>query len=344
MKKKALITGVSGQDGSYLSDLLLSNGYDVHGLVRRTSQFSRGRIDQLVSDARKRGNVFNLRYGDLGDSVGLNRLIAEIKPQEVYNLASQSHVGISFTEPEYATETNGTAVMRLLEAIRFIDKDIRLYQASSSEMFGNAVGGILNENSPFAPRSPYGAAKLYAHWMVNIYRQSYGMYACSGIMFNHESPLRGENFVCRKITLSLAGIRSGKLERVTLGNLDARRDWGFAGDYVEAMWLMLQQERPDDYIVATGETHTVREFVERAAAKAGYDIAWEGSGVDEVGRDRKTGKVIVAVDPKFYRPLDITVSYGDASKARKAFNWKPRLGFNGLVDVMMETDLKLCEE
>jgi GDPmannose 4,6-dehydratase len=341
-KKRALITGVSGQDGSYLSELLLAKGYDVHGMVRRTSQLSRSRIDQMIDDARKNGNIFNLHYGDLSDSVGLNRLIATIKPHEVYNLASQSHVGISFTDPEYATDINGSAVMRLLEAVRFIDKDIRFYQASSSEMFGNAAQGILTESSPFAPRSPYGASKLYAHWMVNIYRESYGLYACSGILFNHESPLRGENFVSRKITLSLARIRAGKLDRMTLGNLDARRDWGFAGDYVEAMWLMLQQERSDNYVVATGETHTVREFVEKAAAIAGYDMAWEGSGVDEIGRDRKTGSVIVAVNPKYYRPLDVTFSYGDASKARKTFNWTPRLGFNGLVAVMMETDLKSC--
>lgn len=338
MAKKALITGVSGQDGSYLSELLLAKGYDVHGLVRRTSQFSRGRIDESREHAKKHGQVFELHYGDLSEAAGLQRLIAEIKPDEVYNLAAQSHVGISFQDPEYATDINGNGVMRLLEAIRFVDKDIRFYQASSSELFGNASVGALNEDSPLAPRSPYGAAKLYAHWMVRIYRESYGMFACNGILFNHESPLRGENFVSRKITYSLARIKAGKQDLLTLGNIDSKRDWGFAGDYVEAMHLMLQQQKPEDFVIATGELHSVREFVEKAADIAGYAIIWKGQGVDEIGIDSKTGQTIISIDPKYYRPLDISVSFGDASRARTRLSWIPKQGFDGLVREMMQAD------
>ena len=339
MGKVALITGITGQDGSYLAELLLEKGYDVHGIIRRTSQFNRGRIEAARAEARHKGQVFELHYGNLADSSSLHRVIHLCKPEEVYNLAAQSHVRVSFDEPEYAANINASGVLRLLEGIRHVGIDCRFYQASTSELYGKVVETPQTETTPFYPRSPYGVSKLYGFWIVKNYREAYGMHAGNGILFNHESPRRGENFVTRKITYSLARIKAGKQDVLRLGNLEARRDWGYAGDYVEAMWLMLQREQPDDYVVATGETHTVREFAEYAARIAGYDIAWEGEGQDEAGRDAKTGKVLIRIDPKFYRPAEVDVLLGDASKARRELGWSPRVSFEELVELMMRADL-----
>jgi GDPmannose 4,6-dehydratase len=339
MSKVALITGVTGQDGSYLAEVLLEKGYQVHGLTRRTSMFNRGRIEELrreVGDDR-----FALHYGDLGDSSSLHRVVSLVRPDEVYNLAAQSHVGISFEQPEYTTDVTGTGVLRLLEALRIGNVDARFYQASTSELYGKVQETPQRETTPFYPRSPYAVAKLYGYCIVRNYRESYGMHASNGILFNHESPRRGENFVTRKITLSLARIKAGKQRTLRLGNMDAKRDWGFARDYVEMMWLMLQQPEPDDYVAATGQTHTVREFVERAADIAGYDIAWEGEGDQEKGRDRKSGAVVVEVDPKFYRPAEVDLLLGDPTKARTKLGWEPKVTFAGLVEMMMKADLEL---
>jgi GDPmannose 4,6-dehydratase len=338
----ALVTGVTGQDGSYLAELLLSKGYAVHAITRRTSAFSRDRIESIRREARAKGRVFDLHYGDLGDASSLGAIIAETRPDELYNLAAQSHVAISFQQPEYTTDVNATGVLRLLEGIRRAGLPTRFYQASTSELYGNSEEAPQNEQTPFRPRSPYAIAKLYGFWIVRNYRESYGMHAGNGILFNHESPRRGENFVTRKITLTLAQIRAGSESELRLGNLDARRDWGFAGDYVEAIWRMLQQDRPDDYVIATGESHSVREFVERAAEVAGYHIAWEGEGVNTVGRDKRSGRVLVRVDPKYYRPSDVDLLIGDASKAQKELGWRPRVRFNELVEMMMRADLRAC--
>ena len=342
MKKTALITGINGQDGSYLAEFLLEKDYEVHGLIRRTSQFNRTRIEKTRDEARKAGKRFELYYGNLGDSSSLHRIISVVKPNEVYNLAAQSHVRISFDEPEYVTDINATGVLRLLEAVRHSNTDCRFYQASTSELFGKAKETPQNEKTPFHPRSPYGVSKMYGYWIVKNYRESYDLHASNGILFNHESPRRGENFVSRKITYSLARIKAGLQDELKLGNLEARRDWGFAGDYVEAMWLMLQQDEPDDYVVATGETHSVREFVEKAARIAGFEIEWEGAGVDEVGRDRKTGKPIITINPDFYRPAEVDLLCGDASKAKKKLGWSARVGFGELVEIMMKADLGLA--
>ena len=337
--KVALITGVTGQDGSYLVELLLGKGYDVHGLIRRTSQFNRGRVEAVRADARKRGQVFELHYGNLADASSLHRVISLCRPTEIYNLAAQSHVRVSFDEPEYAANVNGSGVLRLLEGIRHTGVDCRFYQASTSELYGKVVETPQTENTPFYPRSPYGVSKLYAFWIVKNYRESYGMHASNGILFNHESPRRGENFVTRKITYSLARIKAGLQDSMRLGNMDAKRDWGFAGDYVDAMWRMMQQETPDDYVVATGETHSVREFAEIAAEIAGYSLAWEGEGADEIGRDAKTGKVLISIDPKFYRPAEVELLLGDPSKAREVLGWTPEVTFASLVEMMMRADL-----
>lgn len=342
MRKVALITGINGQDGSYLTELLLEKGYDVHGIDRRTSQFNRGRIEDTRNKAQKRGQVFELYYGDISDFSNICRIFSNCKPTEIYNFASQSHVAVSFEEPGHTTDVNANGVLRLLEAMRYFAMEgCRFYQASTSELFGNAPQTPQNENTPFHPRSPYGVAKLYAYWIVKNYREHYSIHTCNGILYNHESPRRGENFVTRKITYSLARIKAGQQDKLKLGNIDSQRDWGFAKEYVEAMWKMLQIDKPDDYVIATGKTHTVREFIEKASAIAGFDIAWEGKGVDETGRDKKSGKVIIGIDPKFYRPEEKTILCGDAAKAQKTLDWKPETKFDTLVEIMMKADLEL---
>jgi len=340
-RRVAVITGITGQDGSYLAELLLAKGYDVHGVARRTSLFNRSRIEEAREAANRRGQVYALEYGDLGDSSSLNRILAKTRPDEVYNLAAQSHVAVSFQQPEYTADVDGTGVLRLLESLRANELAARFYQASTSELYGQAREIPQNEDTPFHPRSPYAVAKLYAYWIVRNYREAYGMHASNGILFNHESERRGENFVTRKITLGLARVRHGLQPRVSLGNLDAKRDWGHARDYVEAMWRMLQQDVPDDYVIATGEAHSVRDFAERAAEVAGYSLAWEGGGPDEVGRDRKSGEVVVDIDPAFYRPAEVDLLLGDPSKAHERLGWSPRISFDGLVEGMMKADLAL---
>lgn len=338
--KKALVTGITGQDGSYLTELLLEKGYEVHGVVRRVSTFNRQRIDALRDGPE--GGRLHLHYGDLGDSSSLNRIVRGVVPDEIYNLGAQSHVGISFEVPEYTTDITAVGAVRLLDAIRDVGLTPRFYQASSSEMFGKVVETPQRESTPFYPRSPYGAAKLYAHSITVNYRESYGLFACSGILFNHESPRRGENFVTRKITRAVGRIVHGDAEAVELGNLDARRDWGFAGDYVEAMWRMLQHDQPGDFVIATGETHTVREFCEKAFACAGITLAWEGQGVEETGRCTKTGKTRVRVDPRFFRPAEVELLLGDATRARTVLGWTPKVTFEGLVEMMTKADLELA--
>lgn len=339
-KKIALITGITGQDGSYLADFLLERNYDVHGIARRTSLFNRGRIEESRARALASGRVYALHYGDMSDSSSLNRIVAETRPHELYHLAAQSHVAVSFAQPEYTCDVDANGVLRLLEAIRSNRFETRFYQASTSELYGKVREIPQNEETPFYPRSPYAAAKLYGYWIVRNYRESYGMHASNGILFNHESPRRGENFVTRKITLGLARIKSGRQSKISMGNLDALRDWGYAADYVEAMWLVLQQDEPDDYVIATGEMHSVREFIERAARIAGFDLQWEGAGVGEIGRDARSGAVIVDVDPRYYRPAEVEQLMGDATKARKKLGWQPRVGFEELVELMMEADLE----
>ena len=340
MSKIALITGITGQDGSYLAELLIDKGYDVHGVIRRTSMFNRQRIEEARARALASNRVYELHYGDMGDSSSLNRIIAMTRPDEIYNLAAQSHVQVSFDSPEFTADVDATGVLRLLEAVRSNRLETRVYQASTSELYGLVQETPQSERTPFYPRSPYGVAKLYAFWIVKNYREAYGMHASNGILFNHESPRRGENFVTRKITLSLARIKAGLQPTLRIGNLDAKRDWGFAGDYVEAMWLMQQQAEPDDYVIATGETRTVRDFIDAAAPYAGFDIVWEGEGVKEVGRDRKSGKVVVEVDPRYFRPAEVDLLLGDPRKAEQVLGWKPRVSFHRLVELMMKADLK----
>lgn len=342
-QKVAVISGITGQDGSYLAELLIEKGYEVHGIARRTSMFNRGRIEGTRDEAVAAGKVYELHYGDMGDSSSLNRVLAETRPTEVYNLAAQSHVAVSFQQPEYTGDVDATGVLRLLESIRVNALDARFYQASTSELYGEVVETPQTETTPFHPRSPYAVAKLYGYWIVRNYRESYGMHASNGILFNHESERRGENFVTRKITLGLAAVKHGTRDRLSLGNLDAKRDWGHARDYVEAMWLMMQQEEPDDYVIATGETHSVREFVVAAAAAAGIEIEWSGEGTDEVGRDRATGQVVVDVDPRFYRPAEVELLLGDPSKAKAKLDWKPKISFEALAEIMMNADLALIE-
>lgn len=337
MSKIALITGITGQDGSYLSELLLEKGYEVHGIMRRHSTNGTEKIDHLIA-----ADKITLHYGDLTDSNNLSALIRKISPDEVYNLAAQSNVGTSFEIPEYTAEVTGVGTVRLLEAIRQVNPNIKFYQASTSELFGGLPETApQSEKTPFHPRSPYAVAKLYSYWITVNYRESYGMFACNGILFNHESPRRGEDFVTRKITLALAKIMAGKQEKLSLGNLNAKRDWGFAGDYVKGMWLMLQQDNPEDYVLATGETHTVREFVEAAFEHVGIKINWQGTGVDEKGYCAKTGKLLVDVNPKFFRPAEVDLLLGDPSKAEKNLGWQREISFKELVKIMVESDLKI---
>lgn len=323
MTKKALITGITGQDGSYLTELLLSKGYEVHGIIRRSSSFNTDRIDHLYNDPEISGKKLFLHYGDLADSSNISRLLEKIVPDEVYNLAAQSHVKVSFDVPEYTTDIDATGTCRLLDAIREINIKTKFYQASSSEMFGKVQEIPQKETTPFYPRSPYACAKLYSHWLTVNYRESYDMFACSGILFNHESPRRGETFVTRKITRGLADIMAKKTDKLYLGNLDAKRDWGFAGDYVEAMWLMLQQEKPDDYVISTGETYSVKEFLDESFGYAGLD--W---------------KKHVEISEKYFRPAEVDLLIGDSSKAREKLNWKPKVDFKGLVKMMVDSDLQ----
>ena len=334
--KKALITGITGQDGSYLAEFLLAKDYEVHGLRRASSVFNTGRIDHLINN---KDLNFHLHYGDLIDSSNLNRLLEEIQPDEIYNLGAQSHVHISFQVPEYTAEIDGLGTLRLLDAIKEVGIKPKFYQASTSELFGKVQEVPQKETTPFYPRSPYGIAKLFSYWTVVNYREAYGIFACNGIAFNHESPRRGRIFVTRKITKGIADIKKGKQDKIYLGNLDAKRDWGYAKDYVEAMWLMLQQEMPDDYVIATGETHTIREFCDEAFKVAGYEIVWEGSGLEEKGVDKKTGKVLVEIDPIYFRPAEVDLLIGDNSKIRQKLNWQPKTNFKELVRMMMENDL-----
>ena len=342
--KKALITGVTGQDGAYLAELLLSKGYEVHGIKRRTSLFNTNRIDHLYQDPHASDRRFVLHYGDLTDSSSLCQVVQKIQPDEIYNLAAQSHVKVSFEEPEYTANADALGALRLLEAIRIarLEKKTRFYQASTSELYGLVQEIPQTERTPFYPRSPYAVAKLYAYWITVNYREAYGIYACNGILFNHESPLRGETFVTRKITRALARIKVGLQDRLYLGNLDALRDWGHARDYVVMQWLMLQQEEARDYVIATGEQHSVREFVDVAAGYLDMKIHWEGAGADEKGYDAD-GKLIVAVDPAYYRPTEVETLLGDATKARKELGWKPEVGFRALVEEMTREDLKTAE-
>lgn len=339
--KKALITGITGQDGSYLAELLLEKGYEVHGLIRRASNFNTHRIDHIYKDPHKHDGRLFLHYGDLSDGSNLNRILSKIQPDEIYHLGAQSHVRVSFDMPEYTGDVTGLGTLRILDAMREVGlSKTRFYQASSSEMFGKAVELPLKETTPFHPRSPYGCAKVYAYWITRNYRESYGMFAVNGILFNHESPRRGETFVTKKITKGLARIKLGKEERLYLGNLDAKRDWGYAKDFVEGMWLMLQADKPDDYILATNETHSVREFVEESAKHLGMDIAWEGEGLYEKGIDKKTGKTIIEIDPNYFRPAEVDVLLGDYSKAKKELGWEPKVTFKELVGIMTADDLE----
>ncbi len=338
--KTALITGVTGQDGAYLAELLLTKGYAVHGLKRRASLFNTDRIDHLYSDPHETGFDFTLHYGDMTDTASLMRVVGEVQPDEIYNLAAQSHVAVSFEEPEYTANSDALGALRLLEAIRVLGlgKKTRFYQASTSELYGLVQEVPQSETTPFYPRSPYAVAKLYAHWITVNYREAYGFYACNGILFNHESPLRGETFVTRKITRALARIHLGLQERLYLGNLDAERDWGHARDYVEMQWLMLQQDEPRDFVIATGVQYSVRAFVARAAAAIGMKLQWDGEGLDEKGYDAD-GRCIVEVDPRYFRPAEVETLLGDATLARENLGWRPRTSFAELVDEMMREDL-----
>jgi GDPmannose 4,6-dehydratase len=342
MTRRAVITGITGQDGSYLAEFLLERGYEVHGVIRRSSSFNTARIDHLYQDPHEPDRRVFLHYGDLNDSSSLNRLLRVIQPDEIYNLGAQSHVRVSFDIPEYTGEVTALGTTRLLEAIRELSITPRIYQASSSEMYGDTSEVPQTETTPFRPRSPYGIAKVYAHWMTVNYREAYGFFAVNGILFNHESPRRGETFVTRKITRAVGRIRYGLQERLFLGNLDAKRDWGYAKDYVAAMWMMLQQEVPDDYVIATGEIHTVRECCERAFARAGVDLVWRGRGDEEKGVERITGRILVEIDRRYLRPTDVDILQGDASKARKNLGWRPTITFAQLIDLMVDSDLRLA--
>ncbi|GJE86297.1 GDP-mannose 4,6-dehydratase [Phanerochaete sordida] len=344
-RKVALISGITGQDGSYLTELLLSKGYEVHGIIRRSSSFNTSRLHHLYEDQHERPNKFKLHYGDLSDSTNLVYIIAQVQPTEVYNLGAQSHVKVSFEMAEYTGDVDGLGTLRLLDAIRTcgLEKHIRFYQASTSELYGKVVETPQSETTPFYPRSPYGVAKLYAFWIVVNYREAYGMYACNGILFNHESPRRGRTFVTRKISRAAADISLGKQSCLYLGNLDAKRDWGHARDYVEGMWLMLQQPSPEDFVLATGETHPVREFVEKSFGILGTKIEWRGAGVDEEGIDTKTGKVIVKVDSRYFRPAEVELLLGNPAKADRLLGWKRKVDFDSLVKEMVEADLKAAK-
>lgn len=348
-RKKALITGITGQDGSYLTELLLEKGYEVHGIIRRSSSFNTGRIDHIFNNPDLHDKRFFLHYGDLTDSSNLNRLLEKIKPDEIYNLGAQSHVKVSFEVPEYTAEVDAVGTLRFIDAIKETGIQTKFYQASTSELYGKAREIPQNENTPFYPRSPYGVAKLYAYWIIVNYREAYNIFACNGILFNHESPRRGETFVTRKITRAVVRIKYGLQEKLLLGNLNAKRDWGYAPEYVEGMWCMLQQQEPDDFVLATGETHTVREFADLAFKELDMELEWEGEGSQEVGRlkekvkrlkgnDLDAGTIVVAVDPKYFRPTEVDVLVGDATKAREKLGWEPKVKFEELVKIMVKAD------
>lgn len=341
-KKRALITGITGQDGSYLAELLLDKGYEVHGMVRRSSLINTHRIDHLYKDPHLNDVSLFLHYGDLTDSTNIIRLIQSIRPDEIYNLAAMSHVKVSFDTPEYTGNADGLGTLRFLDAIRLLglEKDIKFYQASTSELYGKVVETPQTEKTPFYPRSPYAVAKIYGYWITVNYREAYNIFASNGILFNHESPRRGETFVTRKITIAAARIKAGLQDKLYLGNLDAKRDWGYAKDYVEAMWLMLQQDKPDDFVIATGETHSVREFVELAFKELDIDIVWKGKGIEEKGFDRKTDKCLIEVDPRYFRPTEVDFLLGDASKAKKILGWQPKTTFKELVKMMVTSDFE----
>jgi GDPmannose 4,6-dehydratase len=340
--KSALITGATGQDGAYLAELLLAKGYVVHGIKRRSSSFNTARVDHLYRDPHEEGVSFHLHYGDVTDATNLIRIVQETQPDEIYNLAAQSHVQVSFETPEYTANADAIGTLRLLEAMRILgrEKRTRFYQASTSELYGKALETPQKETTPFYPRSPYAAAKLYAYWITVNYREAYGMHASNGILFNHESPIRGETFVTRKITRAVAAIELGLQSTLFLGNLNARRDWGHARDYVEGMWLIMQQDEPDDYVLATGQAHSVREFVEKAFACVGRSIVWKGSGADEKGVDRGSGKVLIEVDPRYFRPTEVDALIGDPRKAHNKLGWRHRVTFDELVQDMVAADLK----
>jgi GDPmannose 4,6-dehydratase len=339
MTKKALITGITGQDGSYLAELLLEKGYEVHGMIRRASYFNRKRIDHLYKDPHGKNSNLFLHYGDMSDSSNMNRMLEKVQPDEIYNLAAQSHVRVSFEVPEYTADVDATGTLRLLDAIKETGLKCRFYQASTSELYGKVQEVPQSEKTPFYPRSPYAVAKLYAFWIVINYREAYNLHASNGILFNHESPRRGENFVTRKITISAAAIKTNRKECLYLGNLDSKRDWGYAPDYVRAMWIMLQQNEPDDYVIATGQMHSVREFVEKTFMHIGIPVEWRGHGVDEVGIDGNSGKVIVRIDPKYYRPTEVDQLLGDPSKAKTNLGWQPEVTFDKLVEIMIKADM-----
>jgi GDPmannose 4,6-dehydratase len=341
--KKALVTGITGQDGSYLAELLLRKGYEVHGIIRRSSSFNTGRIDHLYQDPHETGVRMFLHYGDLNDASSLNKVLRDVRPEEIYNLGAQSHVKVSFDVPEYTAEVDALGAVRILEGIRETGLNTRFYQASSSELYGKVVETPQKETTPFYPRSPYACAKAYAYYITVNYRESYNMFACNGILFNHESPRRGETFVTRKVTRAATRIKLGLQSCLYLGNLDAKRDWGFAGDYVEAMWLMLQQSEPDDYVIATGETRSVREFAEKVFDRLGMPIEWQGTGSREKGIDSKTGRIVIEVDAKYFRPAEVDLLLGDSTKARNRLGWKPDTDLDRLVAMMVDSDLALAE-
>jgi len=345
LTKIALITGITGQDGAYLAELLLNKGYEVHGIKRRSSSFNTSRIDHLYQDPHEKNQRFILHYGDLSDSLGITRIVQQIQPDEIYNLGAQSHVAVSFESPEYTADTVGLGALRVLEAIRTagLEKKTRFYQASTSELYGLVQETPQKETTPFYPRSPYAAAKLYAYWITVNYREAYGIYACNGILFNHESPIRGETFVTRKITRAFARIHLGLQDTLYLGNLDAKRDWGHAKDYVRMQWMMLQQEHPDDFCIATGIQYSVRDFCNAAYKYLGNSIRWDGKGINEKGYDEKTGKCIVAVDPRYFRPTEVETLLGDPTKAREKLGWTPEITFEEMVQEMMENDLNLAK-
>ncbi len=345
MSKRALVTGITGQDGMYLAELLLAKGYEVHGIKRRASLFNTDRIDHLYQDPHTKDRRLILHYGDLTDATNLIRVVQEVQPDELYNLAAQSHVAVSFETPEYTANSDAMGTLRLLEAIRILglEQTTRFYQASTSELYGKVRAIPQDETTPFYPRSPYAAAKLYAYWITVNYREAYGLHASNGILFNHESPVRGETFVTRKITRALTRIKLGLQERLYLGNMDALRDWGHARDYVEAQWLILQQDTPDDYVIATGEQHSVREFVERAAAELGIALRWEGEGINERGICTRSGRCLVAVDPRYFRPTEVETLLGNPAKAKRQLGWAPKVTFDELVAEMVREDLKSAE-
>lgn len=341
--KKALITGITGQDGSYFAELLLSKGYEVHGMIRRASTFNTSRIDHLYKDPHHKDVRLFLHYGDLTDSSNLNRMIEKINPCEIYNLGAQSHVQVSFEVPEYSADADALGVLRILDAIKETGVNARFYQASTSELFGKVQEVPQSENTPFYPRSPYAVAKQYGFWITKNYREAYGLHASNGILFNHESPRRGETFVTRKITMAVARIHRGLQDCFYMGNINARRDWGYAKDYVKMMWMMLQQPMPDDYVIATGEMHTVREFIEESFACIGRPIEWRGKGMDEVGIDMTTGKTVIRIDPRYFRPAEVEQLLGNPAKAKAMLNWEPEVKFHELVKIMTEGDLRLLD-